>query len=233
MRLTTEDILTYNYCPILRLKGGQNKIIPPLTFFEYSIRKAILLAEKVALDKDSFVTLRRLTSAWDKIWWPAVTEKKISMKEAQKLTIQAVIKFTDYCKYDITDEDHPTIAVDIETQAQIGNDIVTAQIDIVKIFEKNQIILLDLTRKGLTHRDVTSDSSILAKTYLFSEATFDNWSYSCLDLNEKKQKLSISTATFRKSDLEIAGKMLYHTVDGIQKGINLPRLELCDQCKMC
>jgi hypothetical protein len=209
--------------------GGQ------LTLFESCIRDSILLAESTSLIKNSFVNIGKLIRAWDKVWWPVVAKYSINNKEAEKKSLAAVRKFADYCKYDMTDDDHPTIAVDIPLELEINGTVVKTSLDLVKInrTEENSVQIIDFKRKGLSFVEVASDPGVLTSAYVVYFQERLRVKYTCVDLDEKKQKIHVSTAVFRDEDLQMARKLVRHTINGIKSNIFFKKPWLCKECNRC
>lgn len=228
------DLSSYNYCPIAY--KNNYSYIKKLNLFEECIRKSILLAESTSLIKDSMVTLGKIIKAWDKIWWPIVVKYSINYKEAEKYSLSAIKKFSDYCKYDITDEEHPTILVDIPIEIEIDNRIIRTNIDLIKTntkYKKKNLHIIDFTKKGLSQIEVASDPSILTASYLLFSHEKAIIKYTCIDLNEDNKKIHLSTATFRENDLLMAKKLIKHTLYGIKANIFIRKPWLCKECKKC
>jgi len=237
MYLTPLDIACYIYCPVLQRKGRTDKIATKLTFTEENIRSAFIQGERNACLKDSIVSPRKLLSVWDKIWWPAIGEKGgISMKEANNISLIASSKFADYCKYDISDWMFPTAGVQAQSENYIGQSILKATVDVVKVDldgkEKNTI-LINFDRKGLSLREAAMDPAIKATAYAFYSGKGETVTHMAIDLNENKNNIKITTSTFRPKIMEEIRKMLYHVEYGIRSGIYHVNPYKCQECKIC
>jgi len=235
--VTPLDIACFQYCSkTLEKESYKEKVIPSLTFFEEHMRLAIIDAERSLIFKDSDLNPKKILNKWDKLWWPAAMSSGISIKEAEELTHKASEKFSDYCKYDISDYFHPTAGADVEASKRINSTYLTTQIDLVKVDIRERrinITLVDFTRKNLSTRDIILDPAIRAKAYAFSLGKKETITYTCIDLNEEKEKLIVSSAVFRPEELEKIRKMIIHTESGIRNNIYSLNRWLCKECNIC
>jgi len=235
--VTPLDIACFQYCSkTLEKQSYKEKVIPSLTFFEEHVRRAIIEAEKSLIFKDSDIDPRKILRKWDSIWWPAAVSSKMDMKEAQQYAVDASAKFSDYCRYDVSDYLHPTAAADIETTIKINTSCLTARIDLLKVNlseKKRNITLVDFTRKNLTTRDIILDPAIRAIAYAFSLGKDETITYTCIDVCEELEKLSVSSAVFRTAELEEIRKMLIHTESGIRNKVQRLNRWQCKECNIC
>jgi len=236
MYLNPLDIACYVYCPVLQSKKRTDKITPKLTFLEENIRKAFIEGERNACLKDSLVSPRKLLSAWDKIWWPSISNRKdISMKEAEKLSLKASYLFSDYCKYDLSDWDFPTAGVQVENEIKIGRSIIKTNVDVVKVDLNKDIntVLVNFNRKGLSLRESAMDIAIKTIAYSFYSGRGETITHMSVDVDENKDNVKITTSTFRPESMEAIRKMLYHIERGISSGIRYVNPYMCQECKIC
>jgi len=238
MYLNPLDIACYVYCPVLQQKRKPEIIAPKLTFTEKNLREAFIEAERNACLKDSIVSPRKLLSAWDKIWWPAVAEQgSLSMKEANKISLQASFKFTDYCKYDISDWMFPTAGVEAQSEIRIGQSILQATADIVKVdLNKNNninTVLINLNRKGLSLKSAATDPAIKAIAYAFYSGRGETITHISIDVSEDQKNIKVTTSTFRPEAMEGIRKMLYHVECGIRSGVYHINPYQCQECNVC
>ncbi len=237
MYLDPLDIACYVYCPTLQHKGRTEIIAKKPTFIEENIRKAFIEAERNACLKDSIVTPRKLLSAWDRIWWPAVTAKGgITMKEASQISLVASHKFADYCKYDISGWLFPTAGVEARSEIKIGKSILKAKADIVKVDldENNRnTVLVNFNRKGLTLRQAAMDPAIKATAYAFYSGKGETITHISVDIDERQNNIKVTTSTFRPEAMEGIRKMLYYVECGISSGIRYTNPYSCQECKVC
>lgn len=235
--VTPIEIACFQYCTkTLEKQSYREKVIPSLTFFEDHVRQAIVQAEKMLIFKDSEPTPRKILKVWDKIWWPACTSSGIPIKQAQTLAVKASVKFSDYCKYDISDYMLPTAAADVEHWVPLGNSGIRARIDLIKVNlngKKRNINLVDFTRKGLTTRDIILDPAIRATAYVFSLGISGTITYTCIDVSENNEKLIVSSAVFRPEEMQRIREMLIHTEIGITSGIYKLNRWQCKECGIC
>ena len=237
MYLNPLDIACYIYCPILLQKKRHDKISPRLTFAEQYIRKAFIYGEMNACLKDSVITPRKLLNAWEKVWWPSVTAAgTISIKEAHDISLKASHKFTDYCKYDISDCMFPTAGVEAESDVKIGQSILKATVDVVKVDlnEKNKnTVLVNFNRKGLSLSSAALDPAIRATAYAFYSGKGETITHISVDIDENIKDVKLTTSTFRPEAMEGIRKMLYYVECGISRGAFHANPYPCKECKVC
>jgi len=237
MFIKSSDIACFLYCPFIRTKPKAKEIVlSSLTPYEEKLREAIKQTERNCLFKNSEVTSQKIIRSWDKIWWPYTTEKEIDFKLAKTLSTKACYKFADYCKYEISDFAHSTVGINIQSTKQIGTSTIASEVDIVKVNlldKKKNIILIDLGRKGLSSRDVALDIDIKTKAYCFYQNKEENVIYINIDLNENKQKLNVTSAIFRPSDMDDIRKMITFAKIGIENNVEYMNRWNCKECGLC
>lgn len=237
MYLDPLDIACYIYCPILQVKGRIDVVSKPLTFSEEMIRQTFIEAEKNACLKDSIVAPRKFLAAWERLWWPAVIKKKhISLKRAEEISLIAAHKFADYCKYDISGWAFPTAGTQVESEVRIGQSILRAQTDVVKVDlnkDNRNTVLVNFNRKGLTLRAAAHDPAIKAIAYAFYSGRGEVITHIAIDLNDRQNNINVTTSTFRPEAMEGIRKMLYHVECGIRSGAKHVNPYLCKECKVC
>lgn len=235
MYLIPNDIACYMYCPLLYSKRKHNKVIPPLGFFEEKLRDAFVLAEEVSCLKDSIVNSRRLHASWDKIWWPAAAKQKIKMKEADELSLKASRKFTDYCKYDISDWFFPTAGVDIEVEKHVNSAVLKASVDVVKVDlnQRKNTVLINFTNRSLSLGMAAIDPIARATAYAFYSGRGETITYISVNINSKIPNVEITTSTFRPESMDDIRKMLSHVQRGIASSSFYPSPYKCKECKQC
>jgi len=232
--LTPDDIALYVKCPKLYERKGQ--ISKPLTFFESKLRETFIEGERNAVLKDSIIKPRKFTRAWNKLWFPAAIKRRISVKVATEKTLQATIKFADYCKYDISDYDYPTAGVDIQSSMIIGSHELIAQADILKIdlsTKKKTTVIINFSNKKLSLPELLFDPSARATAYSFYRGKGDYVTYINIDINERQEKLNITAVTFSPKEMDEIRKMIYHIELGIRNKAYYHNPNLCERCKAC
>ncbi|MHA2069834.1 MAG: hypothetical protein ACXABY_36175 [Candidatus Thorarchaeota archaeon] len=215
-QLTPQDIASYLYCPLAYKEGRTAK---PLTFFEASVREAFIEGERSAVLKG-----------------PAAAGRGVKMKRAQELTLKAVTKFTDYCKYDISDYSYPTAGVQAGLSVPIGRHTLIATADLVKInlnLREKTTVLVNFTNIELDQRAAIFDPVAKATAYAFYRGKGEAVTHIYVNINKDLEKLSMVTSTFYKKDMEGIRKMLYHVEQGISSGTFHPNPYLCKECNRC
>jgi hypothetical protein len=236
MRLEPPDIACFIYCPILLKKQQQERIFPPLTLSEECTRQAFIDAERGAALKDSIVSPRKLTQAWDQLWWPLAAQEGLGMARADDLAVEAATRFSDYCKYDISGWMYPTLGAEVESQIRVGESVIAARADVVKIDlseNRRNTVLVNFNRKGLTLSGAALDAAIHTIAYAFYSGRSEVVTHVCVDLSDGLEKLSVVTSTFRPEDMEQIRKMLYHVECGIRSGVHYANPNLCKECGIC
>jgi len=235
MKLTPTDIARFLYCPLLPRKS-EHLVYKPRTMFESCVGEAIKEAERVCLLNDTEINPRRITKAWDNTWWPACAAKNIPFKLAQKQTIKASPYFLDYCKYDISDFLHPTVAVNAEAQFPVGQSVLHSTIDLMKvdltISEKN-VMLIDFTKKEMGTSDVALDPGIAVTALSFYRGQGETIRYVTIDTNEKSDKLFVTSSVFRPSDMENIRNMVTNVENNIRRGVTYGDRWKCKECQAC
>jgi CRISPR/Cas system-associated exonuclease Cas4 (RecB family) len=232
MTLTPLDIASYIYCPILYNNKRQDLLSKPLTFFESYIRAALIEGERDAMLRNTSVTPKRLMRAWDKVWWPAVAKKGLSMTKADKLTLKATEILTDYAQYDLSGYVYPTAGV------YIGKTTPTIQAttDILKIHatakEKNTV-LVNFTRRKLDAYQSALDPAVKCTAYMFYMNNEEAVSHINAYIDTDKNKLKLTVSRFLPEDMEEIKKMLYHVEQGIASKVFYPNPYACKGCEGC
>lgn len=235
MQLTPTDIARFLYCPLLPRKYD-HLVYKPLTMFESCVGEAIKEAERACLINDTEINPRKINKAWDITWWPTCTSHGISFKEAQERTVEAGPYFLDYCKYDISDFLHPTVAVNVNTQVPIGQSILHTHIDLIKVdltMNEKNMILIDFTKKDIRTSDVGLDPGIAATATSFYQGEGEVIKYVLVEVDENNKKLFITTAVFRPSDIKNIRKMIFYVENSIRKGVSYGDRWKCKECQAC
>jgi len=234
-RITPYQVGLYSACPKLyQLKGQAG--VAPLTFFEAQMRDAFIDGERNAVLKDSIVDTRKFSRAWDKIWFPAAAKRNISMKNANKKTLHATVKFADYCKYDISDYIYPTAGVDLQARLIIGQTELVAQADLLKLdmtTKYKTTVIVNFTNNNITLTESAFDQSIRATAYAFYRNKGDYVMHVNVSLDEKREKLNIVTSTFSPKDMDEIRKMLYHVELGLRNNVFYRNSLMCKGCNAC
>ena len=235
MQLTPTDIARFLYCPLLP-KKSEYLVYKPRTMFESCVGEAIKEAERTSLLNETEIGPRKITKAWDNTWWPACAAHSIPFKEAQERTIKAGPYFLDYCKYDISDFLHPTVAINVDAQTPVGQSILHTHIDLVKVdltmSEKN-MMLIDFTKKGMKTFDVGLDPGIAATALSFYRGKGELIQYVVIEIDENIEKLFVTYSVFRPSDMENIKKMINYVENSIRRGVLYGDRWKCKECKAC
>jgi hypothetical protein len=235
MLLTPEEISYFLYCPMLP-KASRHLVYRPSTLLESCIRKAIKQAEKSCLVNGRDLNTRKIIKAWDNIWWPVCAAEGIDFAQAEKLTIKATSYFLDYCKYDISGQLYPTGAVDAEVKIPIGQSILHAHADLIKVdltMGKRNMMLIDLSKKGISTSDTGLDPGIATTAMAFYTGTGEVIRYISAQVDENKDKLFITNSVFRPSDIEKTRKMVSHVENSLYRGVSYGDRWKCKECKAC
>lgn len=238
MILTSEDIFKFNFCSYLYWhKKLPDNISPELTLFESKIIEAITLAEEHSILKNSDLNTRKILRKWDYIWWPAATKEKLSMKEADNLSLKAASIFNDYCKYDISEVFYPTVAANITLSKEISQkSILQDKINVIKTnlnSKKKSLVLLDFGNKDLSARQLTIDLRVHSKVYLFSDGNEDEIIYTYVYIDSKRNKTKLTSVIFRAEDIKIIEKNIKYIEYGILNKIDFLNQWNCEICKQC
>jgi hypothetical protein len=236
MRIGIDDIASYVFCPVLQEKKRYDIIIPKLTFAEHCIREAFIDGERNACLKDSVVTPRKLMRAWEGIWWPAATEKKLSMEEANEVSLRASCQFSDYCKYDMSDWDFPTVGVAVESEIKLGPVTLCVSADVVKADlsgKKPCTVVVNFSSRKLSLRQASIDPAIKAAVYAFYGDRDENVAHILVDINERSDKIKAVVSIFRPEDMKHIRAMLEHVARGIYSRNYYHNPGLCKECKVC
>jgi hypothetical protein len=236
MRLTSKDFEVFSFCPYLW--ANKIKKIPLAEKFsplEETVIQTIKKTELSCLLKDSEVTNRKLLRQWDNTWWPNAIKNKISLKEAQDISVRAAKIFTDYCKYEFTDLFHPTAGVDIEKEIQIGRSIVSNHIDLLKIdlnIKEKNLIIIEFGKETKTPKELALNLNLLSKIYSFYDShKVIKLIYMIID--SKKQKVKSKTILYRKEDFFRIKKTLNFIESGINKKVSYMNSYNCWRCNYC
>jgi len=235
MIISPLDISRYIYCPLLP-KGADEVVYSKNSFFELCIGEAIIKTEQTCLIKGNDINSRKIMNSWDSIWWPACPGQNISFKEAQDKTIKASLFFLDYCKYDFIDYSCPTVATDINAEINVGQSILKAHVDIMKVdlrIKEKNIMLIDFKKKNMSTIDVAMDPGIGATALAFSRNKNEIIQYVIVEINESNKKLFITQAIFRPEQLQNTYKMICSVEENIRKKINYGDRWKCQECKQC
>ena len=235
MRLTPNDIASFGYCPYLHWKRGTARVVPPLSVFEDTIRRTILVSEAKALKNETFVTPRSLGNIWEQTWWPAAAGANIDLTEAEKMSLKAGFKFADYCKYDISSPLYATIGTNIPFEISLIRGVLAGKVDMIKLpidNAENHITLIDFSRKDITRTQAASDLVVLSTVYAL-QGLNRNITYMCIDLSENIEKLKIISSSFNKDDINEIGHTVQYLVEGIYRRINYKPIWMCRECTKC
>ena len=235
MRITSNDLLTFAYCPFLQSSGGINKLTPSLSAREFLLKDSILAAEQFALSQDSYVTPKKLGSKWEERWWVYAAKKKISIPDTEKYSVKISRKITDYCNYDISGPGYENIGIDINTELSLGNCIVDVKVDLLKapLFkDTHTLYMIDFINRDLSRVDMVGDIEILTKIYTLKDLKRPIV-YINIDISESKRNLSTKACFFDLNDFEQIGRTLKFLADGIYKKVNYKCTWKCKDCKLC
>lgn len=234
--LKPEDVAAYVYCPKLYDRDGQSEIVKPLTFFEARMRDAFIEGERNAVLKDSIVDPKKFARAWDKIWFPAAAKRGISMKKANDKTLDATVKFADYCKYDISDYTFPTAGVDIQARQSINGTELVGQADLLKIdmtTKKRTTVIVNFTKRNLSYSESAMDPAIRTTAYAFYRGAGEYISHVNINIDQKNEKLNVVTSNFSPKEMDDIRKMLYHVERGIRNKVFYHNTYMCKGCNKC
>jgi len=235
MILTPTDIARFLYCPMLP-KKAEGLVYKKSTLLESCIGKAIKLAEHRCLLNESDISSRKISKAWDDVWWPTSAAHKIDFKDAGKYTMDAMPYFLDYCKYDLSDFLHPVVSVDVETKIPIGQSILHAHIDMIKVdltVKHKNMMLVDFSKKNMKTSDVGLDPGIAATALALSRGEGETIQYVTVQIDESKDKLFVTSSVFRPSDMERIRKVVSYVEHSIRKGAVYGHRWKCEECKAC
>jgi hypothetical protein len=232
--LTPEDIGLYVKCPILFKKKRYNST--SLTFFEEQIKQAFVEGEKNVVLKDSIIDPRKLSRAWDKIWFPAAVKEGISIKDANRKTLEAMFRFTEYCKYDISGYEYPTAGVDIDAVMHIKDHYIAAHADLLKIdlsTKQKTTVIVNFSNRKLSTSDIVFDPAIRTTAYAFYRNNNDYVMYVNVNIDENLNKLNMAAATFSPDQMDEIRKMIYHVELGIRNNVFYHNTAMCERCRAC
>jgi hypothetical protein len=235
MRLKPDDIVSFGYCPYLYWRRGTARVVPPLSTFEETVRKSILVAEAKALKNNTFVTPRSLGNIFDHFWWPAAAEAKIAFAEAEKMSLKASLKFTDYCKYDVSSSLYATIGTNVPFEVRLPHGVLAGNVDMIKLpieGADKSIALIDMSRKGISNTQAMCDLAILSTVYAFQELK-RSITYMCIDLSENLEKLKIISSSFDRDGIKETERAIQYLSEGIYRGVNYKSGWMCGECTRC
>ena len=236
MYLTTKDIACYIFCPRLQQKQRKDILFPPLSMTEVYLRRAFVAAEAAAALKDNIVTSRKLLSAWEKLWWPAVANTQLDLKAADAASLKASYKFTDYCKYDISDWMFPTVGANVNLDMKIGSTVIKAHADVVKVDmhqDTPTTVLINFGTQDYNHLSAAADPVIKATAYAFYSGRNETIVHSAVNISDRRDKIKIVTSVFRPKVMDEIRKMLYYVSRGITAGTYFPNPSACKDCRVC
>jgi hypothetical protein len=200
------------------------------------MKEAIIKAEEDAIYKNTIVSTRRLTLAWDKIWWPACMRHGIKMTEAEKFTLKAAKRFIDYCSYEMTDHLWPSIGTGIVSEMRVGRSILKSEANILKINledKKKNTVVVSLTNRDLTVRDAAFDNMIKSTILPFYSNRNEQMIHINMDISESKDKIKTRISTYSPKDLNEIEKMVNYAEEGIRKEVRYMNSFSCKECKVC
>ena len=236
MIITPKDIAAYTFCPMLYYKRRQDKFLPSLTLMERNLRQSFIKAEEKALLRDTIVSVKKLVSAWDKIWWPAAMEYKMSMTDAKKVAVKATERFIDYCTYEMTDYLWPTIGVNVESSIDLGGATLVANTDIIKVNlekSKRNTVLINFTSRRLSIRDAAFDNLIKTTAYAFYSGKGETITHLNVNISENREKIQMGISNFGEKEMDDIRKMIYHVKTGICSDVKYMNPVACKGCKVC
>lgn len=235
MRLNANDIATFAYCPYLYWRKDTAHVVPPLSTFEDTARQSILNAEAKALKLETQVSPRSLGNAWEHIWWEIAAKNDIPLAQAEKTSLLAGLKFSDYCKYDISTALYATIGTNIVSQIAIENAILAVNVDMIKVpieDPDHHVMLIDFTRKNVRRIRLANDLAVLSTIYAFGGLN-RHITYMCIDLSEDKEKLEITSTSFDRDDIKEIERTVRYLVSGMRQGVNYKSGWTCGECTKC
>jgi hypothetical protein len=207
-----------------------------MNLYEQSLRDSFIKAEEDAIYKNTIVSTRRLTLAWDKVWWPATVKNNMKMTEAEKYTIKAAKSFIEYCSYEMTDHMWPSIGAGIVSEVRIGNSVLRSEADILKINleDKNKnTVIVSFTNRELSVRDAAFDNMIKATIYPFYSHKKETIVHININISESKNKMTTRISRYLPEDIVEIEKMLLYAENGIRKEVKYMNSFACKECKVC
>ena len=235
MQLRPSDIASFGYCPYLYWRRGTAQVVPPLSTFEDTVRRSILAAEMKALKNGTHVTSRSLGNAWERTWWTAAAAAGIEFAEAEKISLRAAFKFSDYCKYDISSSLFATIGATVPFQVKLPHAVLAGEIDMIKLpidDSDKRVTLIDFGRKGVTRTQLASDLAVLSTVYAFQELGREI-TYMCVDLSDGTEKLKIVSSSFDRESIKETERTIQYLAEGIYRGVNYKSGWMCGECTKC
>lgn len=235
MIITIEDILTYSYCPMLLKRGKKDILLPKLSLVESTLKKTFIEAEREACIRDSITNPKRLLCAWEKLWWPIAASNNIAAKEAESISLDISGKFSEYCKYDISDWTYPTVGVNIENHIQVDSAAVVVHADILKVnLEINDpnMVIINFSTRVLSPRALSLDPYTLYTVYGMYTGAEKTITYVSVNISENK-KLSLVSSIYSSSEIEGLGKQFRNICKNIYNNNYYYNPFLCKECRVC
>lgn len=237
MRLSPKDIAKYIYCPYLKYINKTNYILDnEFTIFEKCIIETIKQTESHCAIYNTRLYPRKFIKEWDKIWWPASAAKGINPKEAQKFSVKAAAIFTDYCKYDISSEQFPTVGINIPSEKLINNSILAAKADILKVnlgLKNKNIHLITFGNVSKTKLEIGLDPELRTLLYCFFSGEEITLTCSYIKISQKINKILVSSVVLRQDEMKDIENMIFHIKTGIRKQIKYQNIHNCKECQVC
>jgi hypothetical protein len=209
---------------------------PSLTPYEECIRETIIRTEELCLLRESEITPRKMIRVWDSLWWPLASSLGIDMTEAKELSIKASSKFSDYCKYDLSDIHYVTVAAKAIAQRPVNSSVLHVSTDILKVnvsSKTKNMVLVDFSRKNLTDLDLVIDPIIRSTAYGFYTGNKETVTYISVDITRESSKLKVKVAFFRPEELEQIGKAVRLALQGIESKTRYANPWKCKECELC
>lgn len=236
MLITPTDISKFAYCPF----GWNNKLSLPIEYrrfniFQSSIVQSILEAEESCLLKESDINPRKILRKWDSLWWEKAGKNNISIKDAEKLSIDASLLFSDYCKYDITDYHYPTVGINIIREKYIESSIVKAKADLIKVnlaAKKRNFTIVSFGNKKISPEELYLNPYVWTIINTFSLGNEDI-TYSYFGILDKQKTFYSTSIIFRVEEIKRINKYIKFFIGGIKKNIDYRNLTKCKECNQC
>lgn len=235
MIITAEDILAYSYCPMLLKKHRKDIVLPRLSLIEETLKEAFIDAEREACLKDSITDPRRILCAWEKIWWRKALENNIKLEDADKISLNISDRFSEYCRYNISDWTYPTVGVNINKNIQVNSAIVSVHADILKVnLEINDpnLVIINFSNRVLSPRLLSIDPYVLSTIYGFYSGEEKQIMYISININESK-KLSVTSSIYSNEEIKNTGIQFKNICTNIYNKNYYYNPFLCEGCKIC
>lgn len=233
--ITAEDILAYSYCPILVKRNRKDIILPKSSNIDKCLIRAFISAEQEACLKDSIVTTRRLLAAWEKIWWPNVISSNIPIEEANNLSLKTSDKFSEYCRYDLSDWGYPTLGTNVENILQLESATISVHADVLKInleLGRPNLVIVNFSNRQLNNRLLSIDPYTLSTVYGFYSGKEDYVTYINLFASIDRP-LAVTSCMYSKDDIERLDIWFKNISRNIHKKNYYYNPFLCKECKLC